>query len=307
MRNKKGIAQVLAPLMRPQVLIVLLIIILIYIGFNYTGSLINVGSDPEVKQIIWNGIPVELTAPTFDSITSGESTPFCNDNDGDVTASNTYDANNNLILKTDISNSQGNCGANYIKATMTLPKGTLSGNCKYGFSLSDSGELDDVRCKIIPLDYSSGISNVKTNQGLGGWYEGFVCGERGCSLQCPGTYCPLDSKYKDILALEYEYFIEKPTEIEVWVLADVGEGGGHAQIELNFVQSQDVAETKTVECLSNIECSSICGSDKIPTCENGLCKCDGLSVKTDVKKISWIDKFNAWLENLFNKLMFWRS
>lgn len=211
----------------------ILIISLIVIGIMYFGIFKTFSLLPlpvQTETTLWNGINVELSSPTFDSIEDSDSFRYCDEN----TISNNYVLGDKLTISSSMASGRASCGSNYIKAKMIIPSGTLSVKCKYGFSIGGSGYLTEASCKIPSLDYSSKINDIKPNQGLGGWYNGFICGNGGCSLNCPGTYCPLDSKYKDILSFEKEYELTEPTEIEVWVLSNVEEGSANAEIELMF-------------------------------------------------------------------------
>lgn len=57
-------------------------------------------------------------------------------------------------------------------------------------------------------------------------------------------------------------------------------------------------------CIQNIDCIDSCSSDEMPTCSEGSCYCDDVPAKTQpMTELSWIYKFNLWVDKWVNKFL----
>jgi len=306
MRNKKGVVPILANLFRPQVLIVIGLIIIIYFGFFYSASILNFGGmlPEQTKNIQWQGMDVLLTSPYFGSVTSGaiinidgvqtysSGLNICGDNDGKVTISNSYSANDKLTLSSSGSGRDGKgCNGNFISYSGIVPAGTL----KVDYTLTATDNEDCGASSSI----SGLLSDSITSKGAPPRF--YISG---------GTKTKKDSK---------EFIFTKPTEIKIKLIG-YPEGGcnkgssysttadltftpaeieGIEEIVLEGDENLD-SSYKAVECSSNVECISLCGS-KTPTCYLNSCQCDNKVVF--VKEESIITKFNNWIQSIIDSII----
>ena len=130
------------------VAIALIIGVILFFQFSSLAILVG-GRPPEVKNEVWQGIDIELTAPLFGSISNVDYNEFCGSNDGNVVLSNSYTISDKFSLRSTIGDGSdpGNqCWGNYIQAEFEVPPGKLTGICQLnvGTAMGDSLSI----CKI---------------------------------------------------------------------------------------------------------------------------------------------------------------
>ena len=110
----------------------------------------------ETTIIDWNGISVKVTS-ALGSFTTNKTLSFCNDNSGDVSISNSIITQDNIIAQSSISTIEKACvkgqpiqqDMNRILMEMTLPSGTLLGDCSTSHSETrGTGQLPISICSI---------------------------------------------------------------------------------------------------------------------------------------------------------------
>jgi len=128
-----------------QIIVIGIVLIILFLIGNQFGSfsiihISGVDIEPETRSEIWNEIPIEITSVYFGSITSRSGKSICNDNDGQVSLSNSYNLGDLLDLSTIINvNGECDCGPNYIEVNMEVPEGTLRINCNAEATSDESG------------------------------------------------------------------------------------------------------------------------------------------------------------------------
>jgi hypothetical protein len=197
---------------------------------------------PETTKILdWNGIPVSVTS-TFGEYSNERNTPFCNSNDADVSLSNNASINNNdLILLSSLTTSRASCGQpNKIIATITLPKGKLTGNFQSSASSSET----------------SGYEISESLGSINSFFKGRSSSHQDCSFSVNSEWRASNcapSKNKDFII-----DINDTTEvtIELSTFASVT-GSASAKFTLNFVPSVvEQEQNNNTETLYNEETDS---------------------------------------------------
>jgi len=145
--------------------IALIIGVILFFQFG-TLSFFNDGRPIEVKNEVWKGIDVKLTSPFFGSITSTTANMFCADNNGGVTASNSYTLSDKFYLRSSTSDGSDPgrvCYGNYIEAEFEVPAGKLTGICQLNVGTAEG--VSTSTCKIGSFTTSLSINEREVPYG----------------------------------------------------------------------------------------------------------------------------------------------
>ena len=197
-------------------------VILIGVVLFFSQGFLNImvgGRPPEVKNEVWKGIDVKLTAPIFGSVSNTAGYEFCGSNDGDNVLSDSYLVTDRLSLGSSMADGGRpgrHCSGNYIMAEFEIPPGKLTGICSLGVSSPYDG-VSASSCSIGNLFSSSlSINEIQQREGLP------------------------TSKSES-----FELVFDEPTNIKVRLNTGKGyTGSASANIQLNF----------QVECTSDSNC-----------------------------------------------------
>ena len=159
------------------VFIIIIIGIVAYFGLR--PLLISIPYlDTQVKDEVWQDIPLKLTSVYFGTISSSNTLEFqpikegfCGNNDADTTISNSYTVGDSLSLRSSISSNSGTATScsdfNYIFAEIELPAGTLTAKCDMSLKGGDYSYPAGSGCSI-----EDGNGNKLFDSGIGSQWEG---------------------------------------------------------------------------------------------------------------------------------------
>lgn len=210
--NKKGI---LFPTKLYPVLLIGILLAFIYWGFGGAGQLVNIPT--EYKTATWSGNQVNLESPHFGSISSGTSfgdvrtIQICDSNDaGDLSFSNSFSADGNLLKLSSTLGGLKGCSGNYIIAKSTLPAGKIIGT----YSLSSS----------------SGSNAIGSSRGEL-YIDGKIyAGSNSCDPRVGGCNFGTDNKAG---TFELTFASQKEIKVELRT-SNSGAGSSSARVDLIF-------------------------------------------------------------------------
>jgi hypothetical protein len=260
--NKKGFAI-------PGIIILILIILVIYFGFIRTG---NIFPNTECKYF-WD---VSSYNPATGEMVISYQLSNIQANGGGTVCPVSAGTQTHNTQKLNI-NSEKDC-TDIFEGSATW---TTLGNGQTGCFLMDENAKSWINDKT--LVYSGGCTRTDSGaltsfQELGG-FNGltFAVTEPGCS-RCFAFNCDMSVKI---------------TNAQTPISTPVTPGE---------LPSIDIPATPQVECSSNVNCMSICGS-KTPTCESGSCKCSGVPVVVNHPQTgNWLDRIGWYVQGIIDKI-----
>jgi hypothetical protein len=250
------------------ILLVLIAGFILYLLFGVSQSILPI----ETKIVDWQGIPITISASGFDTNINDRSLPFCDSNDGDVTASNTYNVNNLLSLGSSLSTAKRACGPNRIYTEMEIPAGKLTVTCNLkAFESYNDNTVST--CKIV-----SGLTKLYKKDASYN-YECELSNRRPDWIL---SYCR--SPVSDSQVLTFD----EPTKIKVEVTTKTGgTGSASASINLGF-EAMEIEEpieepNQTEEdcpALNELDCESQ-GMIEIIETDNKGCQINSCETQGD--------------------------
>ena len=198
-------------------LMINLIIILIGLSgfflfrYAYPQAMLVPGLGIQTKNIVWDGINVELKSTNFGGITSGPSTgDICTDNDGHITLSNSYGSGNAFSLSSSQTGSDPCNYENGIEAKMIVPAGKIAIGYSNNNGLSPIGRGSQIasRSKVTIMD---GLTTLFNDD-----------------VHIPARMGSASS------SKNFEITFDTPTEIIVSASTWGPGGGGHSSASISF-------------------------------------------------------------------------
>jgi hypothetical protein len=149
--------------------VILAIIGILYFGVRTSTMVAIQGVSPTTQSATWNNYSVIISTIFLGDFVSSNGYDVCNDNDGKVKLSNSFNTNKDLVLSSSISSTQPRCGTNYITGQIILPKGKITAICKlvsnnkYGDSWgSNSSCIVGDRIVTLFVDTENSLSKQET-------------------------------------------------------------------------------------------------------------------------------------------------